>query len=351
MSQPILHILPEDGIGGAEIAAHSASAAHPNVTLLFLKNTNAQAVEGGTSNVRYAATNRGFSRQSFRTGLSIYDATSPAIVVFSLWKCFPLFLLLRILRPKMNAVLMLHSSKHMHVFDWFCTRMMQLMANEVWCDSKSTLHRLQKSHRKSTRIVSFLAHKPQAVAPANPVPRFIYWGRLTQVKNLPLALRLFHKIHASHPKARFTLIGPDGGELAKLNSMTDELNLTKAVDFMGEKDWKAIQSHAANASFFIQLSHFEGMAMSVVEAMQLGLVTIVTPVGEIAQYGKDGENCILFQDVDQAAAAVNRVLSEPNSYQKLSQNAQETWVTQSTYADDFYATCLAQVAKVNQLNT
>ena len=37
-----------------------------------------------------------------------------------------------------------------------------------------------------------------------------------------------------------------------------------------------IKKYAKNSSFFIQLSNFEGMAMSVSESMQLGLIPIVT---------------------------------------------------------------------------
>ena len=40
----------------------------------------------------------------------------------------------------------------------------------------------------------------------------------------------------------------------------------------------------ANASFYLQTSKFEGFAMSVVESMMMGLVPVVTPVGEIGRY-------------------------------------------------------------------
>src|SRR5690606_7681913 len=46
--------------------------------------------------------------------------------------------------------------------------------------------------------------------------------------------------------------------------------------------------------FYIQLSAQEGMAMSVAEAMQNGLVCVVTAVGEIGNYAKDGVSAVLL---------------------------------------------------------
>ena len=48
--------------------------------------------------------------------------------------------------------------------------------------------------------------------------------------------------------------------------------------------------------------------MSVVEAMQIGLVPIVTPVGEIARYCVDGKNAVWVQEDATAVDAVMRLI-------------------------------------------
>jgi glycosyltransferase involved in cell wall biosynthesis len=82
---------------------------------------------------------------------------------------------------------------------------------------------------------------------------------------------------------------------------------------------------------------YEGMAMSVVEAMQLGLVPIVTPVGEPARYCRNMENAVIFSDFDQAVDEVCRLIDEPELYAKVSRAAVATWTDAPIYADDFVA--------------
>ncbi|MEM7353722.1 MAG: glycosyltransferase, partial [Acidobacteriota bacterium] len=89
------------------------------------------------------------------------------------------------------------------------------------------------------------------------------------------------------------------------------------------------------ARFFLQLSSQEGMAMSVVEAMQLGLVVIVTPVGEIASYCNDMDNGVIYDGARTTLPKVEALLREPGAYRRLSQAAVQTWSHQTLYADDF----------------
>src|SRR5690606_5104555 len=139
---------------------------------------------------------------------------------------------------------------------------------------------------------------------AQPDPRFIFWGRLAAQKNLPRAIGLFHRIWKNRPQARFTIIGPDSGALAELQGSCDALGLGSAVYFAGAMDFSNILDQARVHAFYLQTSSYEGMAMSVVEAMQLGLVPVVTPVGEIGRYCRGGVNAVLVDDDEEAAAII-----------------------------------------------
>jgi glycosyltransferase involved in cell wall biosynthesis len=81
------------------------------------------------------------------------------------------------------------------------------------------------------------------------------------------------------------------------------------------------------------------MALSVVEAMQLGLVPIITPVGEIKNYCVDGFNAIV---IDNEKTAVNKVLDILNnleSFQNLRKNAINTWKNSIIYQDNILVNC------------
>ena len=79
--------------------------------------------------------------------------------------------------------------------------------------------------------------------------------------------------------------------------------------------------------------------MSVVEAMQLGLVPVVTPVGEIARYCHEGHNALLVTDPESTARRIMHVISTPGLYSSLRDKAIATWFDAPLYRDDFLARC------------
>jgi glycosyltransferase involved in cell wall biosynthesis len=83
------------------------------------------------------------------------------------------------------------------------------------------------------------------------------------------------------------------------------------------------------------------MAMSVVEAMQLGLVPVVTPVGEIPRYCLNGLNSIIVSDDERAVEDVLLALNKAETFQSLRRNAIATWDEIPVYKDSVIEACLA----------
>ena len=106
---------------------------------------------------------------------------------------------------------------------------------------------------------------------------------------------------------------------------------------MGEKAPNHYPEEALNSKFFINTSSHEGMAIAVTEAMQLGLVPIVTPVGEIANYCIDGLNSIYYQD--SAYEKVLNAINDQTVYDSLSSNARTYWNQKVDYSMDFNQNC------------
>ncbi len=129
------------------------------------------------------------------------------------------------------------------------------------------------------------------------------------------------------------IIGPDGGELNDLVRLCRQLNLSEAVSFLGPMGIDDIPTAALDAAFYLQTSNFEGMAMSVVEAMQLGLVPVVTPVGEIANYCEQGKSAILVSDDAEIPRQIQNLLEHPDRYQEMRLNAISRWQNKPTYAE------------------
>ena len=98
--------------------------------------------------------------------------------------------------------------------------------------------------------------------------------KLHTVKNLKESIKFFHKFYLQDSQSKFLIIGRDYGVKKELVKLIDFLNLIDNVEIIDYMDIEKIRQIAHNYSFFIQLSKYEGMAMSVAESMQLGLIPL-----------------------------------------------------------------------------
>lgn len=329
----VIHLLPYDGIGGAEAAARSTVGDdHPDidfeVRFIFPNVRTARQRLGTFDPLRMLAT------------LRALHAHPPDILIASLWRACIVGWLFKMLRPRAKLVVLLHNSVDAHAADFVATRLALRVADAAWTDSAASVRmRFRRPPRPPVTLIPFLTGHLAPCAGSPPRPAFVFWGRLAAQKDIPRALQVFQRILTVKPDARFTVIGPDSGELAGMQALCERLEIAHAVRFPGPMDFDQIQASAAQASFYLQTSAYEGMAMSVVEAMQLGLVPVVTAVGEIASYCRDDDNAVLVTDTDAAAARVLGLLANHARYEELRNAAIETWRGHPTYRDAVLAQC------------
>jgi glycosyltransferase involved in cell wall biosynthesis len=339
----VIHLLPYDGIGGAEEAARSmadASSDELDFKLRFL-----------FPKVRS-------SRQRLRTWnpLALLRAVrgilrdKPDLLIVSLWRSCIAGILVRLLRPRTRMVVLIHNSVDAHWLDHLFTRWAMALSCAIWADSNASMQlRFPGKPRAGVSIIPFLTRTlspSQGLDTAiSPSPDFVFWGRLAAQKNLTRAIGLFHRIWQARPEARFTVIGPDAGQLATLQTSCLALGLDQAVRFAGAMEFAGIQALAGEHAFYLQTSSYEGMAMSIVEAMQLGLVPVVTPVGEVGAYCRNEENAVLVQSDEQAAASVLRIIDDPAAYMELRRRAILTWQGKPLYRDAVLAESLRLIGQ------
>jgi glycosyltransferase involved in cell wall biosynthesis len=270
----------------------------------------------------------------------------PAVLIASLWKSAPVALLAKLLRPRMRLVFFMHAERHVHLIDAWLSKLTARFADEVWADSGKTLSAgIIKFDPARSRVISFVTQRflPSGKPEAPPRPNFVTWSRLTHQKGIDRALHFIAALQENGIKARFDVWGPDRGELASLRALADKLGVADGVAFRGAVAPGTLGAIAAEASFFLQLSRFEGMAMGVVEGMQMGLVPVVTPVGEIGEYVKDGESGVLVDaaDLGPALEKVTRTLKDPDEYRRMRANAIRVWSEATLYPDDVCAAAVS----------
>jgi glycosyltransferase involved in cell wall biosynthesis len=332
----IVYIIPYDGIGGVETAARTLKDGVYD-KIRISKHYLVDSFEKKASS-KFKSQND--PRIYFRAIFELWEK-KPHVVIASLWRSCAVLIFYKILRPKTRVVTFLHFPKSVHWFDWIANMLAMNLSQEIWADSQTTLDsRVPKRLLERGRIISFLVHRVRLQCNhrlAN--PSFVFWGRLHPQKGLMHALRIFASIHDEVHGAIFRIIGPDCGEQAALVEEVARLGLQASVHFLGPMTQDEIFRLAVDSTFYLQMSKNEGMAMSVVEAMQLGLVPVVTPVGEIKNYTVQGINAIVIKDDETAFKEIMCIIKNDSKHQSMRQEAIKTWSSAPIYSESVLAAC------------
>jgi len=355
----VVHLIPYDTIGGVETAARSVPprwhGAVGDIALsrIYLVTRDPQAA------IKTDRHGPKISENAPRAHLQLWRtlrAARPDLVVGSLWRCLPVYLAQAAISRRTRYVLFLHMATASHRIDAWLNRLAMSVSDEIWADSNATLAaRVPDRLRHKGRVLSFLTDRmPRATEFSVPgdAPGFVFWGRLQPQKNLERALDLFSAVHSVLPGARFTIAGPDRGERATVEARVAALGLGDSVALVGPQDHDMLAGLARDHHFYLQTSRAEGRAMSVVEAMAMGLVPVVTPMGEIANYAHDGEDALLADPDDASAdrAVAERIVAvcrDSQRYSEMSAAAAAVWDGAPLYRDDFMSACDDALAKVS----
>jgi len=323
MSITALHVIPEFGTGGVELAAEGLAAAPP------------EGIEFRTFYLASLDLKPGLRRTLRIAGqvARLLLGPKPRVMIFSLWRCALLLPLFRLAAPRARLALFLHSDRDAHGVDRFATRLAAAFAHEIWTDAEANVRRRLPRLAAPARIISYRFPLAPAAA-SQPRPRFAFWGRLHHDKDLPRAIDLFARVHALRPAARFLIIGPDRGARGAVERAVARQGLASAIDLQGEQPIAEIARRVAGCSFFVLTSRLEGACTAVIEAMQLGLVPVTVAVGEVANYCRDGENTVMIGDDPEATArALCALLDDPARYAALQRAGIDYWRGRPSYAE------------------
>jgi sugar transferase (PEP-CTERM/EpsH1 system associated) len=144
----------------------------------------------------------------------------------------------------------------------------------------------------------------------------IHVARLNISKDQRTLLEACRLVVDQVPEFRLSIVG-DGPEGESLLALRDRLDLTKHVQFLGERH--DVPNLLAGADFFVLSSVEEGIPLTVLEAMAAGLAVIATRVGgnpEVVVPGETGWIASPRQPRELAAAMLN-MLREPVVTQEM----------------------------------
>jgi len=148
----------------------------------------------------------------------------------------------------------------------------------------------------------------------------LFVGRLATIKELATLLRATALAAQTLPNLRVWLVG-DGPARASLEALATELNLIARVRFFGQRLDTAAFFSAADC--FVMSSVSEGLPMSLLQAMSIGLPAITTDVGGMAEVLRLSQSGFLVPvgDAPAYAQAILKLATDPALRQQLSINA------------------------------
>lgn len=124
-------------------------------------------------------------------------------------------------------------------------------------------------------------------------PSFICTRAHEPLYNIPCILRAFQKVQTELPDATLTLVG-DGSEHQNLTQLVDTMGLHN-VTFTGKVANNDIYTLLGQADIMLSSPTVDNMPVSLLEAMNAGLLVISSRVGGVPYMIKNGSNGLLFE--------------------------------------------------------
>lgn len=154
-------------------------------------------------------------------------------------------------------------------------------------------------------------------------PHFICIRAHEPLYNIPCILRAFQKVLTEIPEATLTLVG-SGSEHEVLMAIVKEMEL-KNVSFTGRVDNKEIYQYLDMADIMLSAPKVDNMPVSLLEAMNAGLLVISSDVGGVPYMIEDNKTGYLFpsDDSDALASLMIQAVQQPSESTSIIRNAHQ----------------------------
>lgn len=155
---------------------------------------------------------------------------------------------------------------------------------------------------------------------------FVNVGRQDVNKNQILILKAFAELKKEYKNISLILVG-DGNQHKKLETYVKKNNLIKDVNMPGMVS--NVEDYLAISDVYIQSSFYEGLPLSVLEAMATRLPIIATAVGGITDIVNNNGILIPIDDLQKLIVAMKEMINNKKEYNKM---CNESWKNVQDYS-------------------
>ena len=153
-------------------------------------------------------------------------------------------------------------------------------------------------------------------------PRFISIRHLEPLYDISCILQAYKEILVDYPNATLDIIG-QGSMRQELEKYVEENQLT-GIQFVGQVSNQQIYEYLYNTDIMLSAAKIDNMPVSLLEAMNAGVLIIASKVGGIPYMIEDGKTGVLFSsgNVQQLYDKIRWALEHTNEVQTIRYNAQ-----------------------------
>lgn len=151
----------------------------------------------------------------------------------------------------------------------------------------------------------------------------IFVGRLTEYKRPDRFIQALSRVIHDVPTLNAVIVG-DGPDRFALESLALELGLTSNIKFIGQRT--DVQDIIKQAKVFVLTSRWEGVSIAMLEAMALGVVPIVSDVGDLRDFVQENLNGFILapDDISGFANRITQLLKNDTLLKQMAINARKS---------------------------
>ena len=157
--------------------------------------------------------------------------------------------------------------------------------------------------------------------------RLLYLGRIEKNKGIDYILDALKVLDNQGIDFIFRMAGKENVEGEYIGRFKEVFK--DKFEYCGVVSGKCKDDLLKDSDVFVMPSFYEGLPMALLECMSFGVVPVVTDVGSIGEYVKDGENgkIVMIKDTDTIVNAISLMHKDRKLLTKLSENARNTIFT------------------------
>jgi glycosyltransferase involved in cell wall biosynthesis len=162
---------------------------------------------------------------------------------------------------------------------------------------------------------------------SRPQPNLLWVRAFHTIYNPSLAVDVVALLRPEFPGVRLTMIGPDkrDGALEQAVRRARELGVDGCISFTGAVPKHQVPSRMQNGDIFLNTTNVDNTPVTVMEALACGLCVVSTDAGGVPDLVTHEREALLVPcaDARAMAAAVRRLLTEPELANRLSSSGRE----------------------------